>query len=75
MAGHRLTQRLQALELRDADAFQGEAVWLVLEPGETTEEGMARWEAKNGPSLPGQRAIIWHPVYTGVPRGEDAWCA
>lgn len=71
----RLRDRLSNLEVATADAFRGPAVWLVLEPGETTEHGIVRWEAQHGPRLPGQPAIIWHPVCTGVPRGEGALCA
>ena len=67
--------RIDALEVREGESFAGEAVWLVLEQGETTEQGIARWEAEHGPRQPGQREIIWHPVYTGVPRGEGALCA
>lgn len=69
-----MTQRVEALEGRAGDSFTGEAVWLVLEPDETTEQGIARWEAENGPRQPGQRAIIWHPVETGVPRGAESVC-
>ena len=67
--------RVDALEVRAGDSFAGEGIWLVLERGVTTEQGIARWEAKHGPRQPGQRAVIWHPVYTGVPRGEAALCA
>lgn len=69
----RLRDRLSKLEV--ADAFRGPAAWLVLEPSETTEQGIARYEAKHGPRLPGQPAIIWHPVSTGVPRGGSELCA
>ena len=70
----KLGQRVSALERRHS-TFQGEAVWLVLEPGETTERGIARYEAKHGPRLPGQPAIVWRPVCTGVPRGDSSLCA
>ena len=70
----RLRERLTKLEELEGDAFKGEAVWLVLEPGETAELGIARWEVENGPRQPGQRAIIWHPIETGVPRGAESVC-
>ena len=71
----RLRDRLSKLEVATADVFRGPAIWLVLEPGETTEQAIARHEAKHGPRLPGQPAVIWHPVYTGVPREEGSLCA
>lgn len=67
MAGGRLMQRIGALET----AGPGQTVWLVLEPDETAEQGVARYEAKHGP----RPAITWHTICTGVPRGEAALCA
>lgn len=71
----RLRDKVNKLEASGAAGFDGPAVWLVLEPGETTEEGIARYEAKHGPRLPGQPAIVWRPVCTGVPRGDSTLCA
>ena len=70
----RLRDRLSKLEVATTDVFRGPAIWLVLEPGETTEQAIDRYEAKHGPRLPGQPAVIWHPVCTGVPRGESTLC-
>lgn len=75
MAGGRLMQRVDALEGQRRDAFRGPAIWLVLEPGETEEQGIARYEAEHGPCKPGQPAVIWRTICTGVPRGEGALCA
>ncbi len=74
MVGGRLMQRVGALEVRGGDHIAGPTVWLVLEPGETTEQGIARYEAKHGPRLPGQPAVVWHSITTGVPRGEGSLC-
>lgn len=74
MAGGRLMQRIGALEERGGEHFAGPVAWLVLEPGETTEQGIARYEAKHGPRLPGQPALVWQPIITGVPRGDDSLC-
>lgn len=63
------TKRLGELE-RQSDA--GSSVLLILEPGESTEQAASRHVAKRGPLLPGQQ---WLPIETGVPRGDDAWCA
>lgn len=63
----RLRERLTNLELREGE-FQG-AVWIIAEPGETSEAARARYESEHGPI--GERmAIIW--VSTGVPRGPEA---
>ena len=70
-----LRRRLDALEYGDGNPRQGGVVCLVLEPGETSEEGIARYEAKHGPRDPGQPAVIWRPITTGVPRGEGSLCA
>ena len=67
MAGHRLTQRIGALE-QEAGGY---AVLLVVERGETDEQAIARYEARHGP----QPATVWQPIATGVPRGENAFCA
>ena len=75
MARGRLMQRVDALEGSGGNRFSGPAIWLVLEPGETPDQGIARYEAKHGPRLPGQPAVVWRPVLTGVPRGEDSLCA
>lgn len=68
-----LKRRLEKLE-GARDGFFGPAIWLVLNPGETSDEGVARYEAEHGPRQPGQPAIIWHPVSTGVPRERGAIC-
>ena len=74
MARGRLMQRVDALEDSGGHRYTGPAIWLLLEAGETTEQGIARYEAKHGPRLPGQPALVWQPVFTGVPRGEDSLC-
>ena len=74
MARGRLMQRVDALEHSGGEHFTGPAIWLVLEPGETTEQGIARYEAKHGPRLAGQPAVVWRPVLTGVPRGGSSLC-
>lgn len=58
MAAGGLKRRLDALEVR-AHGFSGPAVWLVLDPGEATGEGIARLEARHGKRQPGQPALIW----------------
>ncbi len=70
MAGM-LKRRLEALEGAGRDAFFGPAIWVALEPGETSDEGLARYEAEHGPRLPGQPTLIWR---SGVPRGKDSIC-
>lgn len=74
MARSELKRRVDALE-GGAGRFAGPTIWLVLNPGETKAEGVARWEAVNGPRKPGQPAAIWLCVETGVPRGEHSICA
>lgn len=75
MARNELRRRVEALEgLGELLWGVAPAIWLVLEPGETSEQGIARYEAKHGPRLPGRPAVIWRPVGTGVPRGEDSIC-
>ena len=71
----RLRERLSRLEVAGGDALHGPTLWLVLEPGETTEQSIARYEAKHGAREPGQPALVWQPIFTGVPRGEGALCA
>lgn len=56
-----MMRRLDALEVK-ARSFSGPAVWLVLDPGETTGEGIARHETKHGERQPGQPALIWQPA-------------
>lgn len=70
-----MAKRIDALEERGSEHFAGPAIWLVLNPGETDEQGIARYEAKHGPRLPGQPAVVWRVIETGVPRGEDSFCA
>lgn len=65
MAGHRLTQRLDALEAVENARNQGPAAWIIMDEDETKEEAIARYEAEEGP-LGDRFAIIWQPV-TGAP--------
>lgn len=67
-----MSARIDALENLAGDSFAGEAVWLVLEPGETTEQGMARWEAKHGPLNDANiimRVFIRKPFPVPQPKG------
>jgi hypothetical protein len=66
-----LKRRIDALEGAARDAFFGPTVWVALEPGETSEEGLARHEAMHGLRSPGQPTICWR---SGVPRGEGSIC-
>lgn len=75
MARSELTRRVDALEVGKADAFQGPAIWVVRDPGESAEDAIARYEAKHGLRQPGQPAVIWRTVETGVPRGVGSICA
>jgi hypothetical protein len=73
MARSELRRRVDALE-GSSTGYSGPAIWVVCEPGETTEQAIARYEAKHGSRLPDQWAVVWRPVMTGVPRGEDSIC-
>lgn len=66
-----LKRRLAALETEHPEC-SGPGIWIILEPGETEEQGLARWEAENGPRAAGQPAVVWHIINTGVPRGPDS---
>lgn len=68
-----LKRRLEALE-GSRGGFFGPAIWVVLRPDETSDEGVARYEAEHGPCQPGQPAIIWHPA-TGSKNEGERQCA
>lgn len=70
MAGRGLSGRVDALEGR---LLSGHAVWLVLEPGETEADAIARYQAGHEPD--NASAVNWNLVRTGVPRGELSICA
>lgn len=62
---NRLDRRLAALESRKGIGFDGPGIWIVLDPGETSDDGVARYEAEHGECQPGQPVIIWKP-YQGA---------
>ena len=67
MAGHRMTQRVEALEATTA----GAAAWVVIERGQSQAVARSRHEARHGLIKAGSPVTY---VCTGVPRAEYSPC-